>query len=236
MFAELEKQNAGADEPCYVGTFDPIDFPRTWDPIENSSFPSKVPCTWDPLEVPAPAPAPVAQSQPQMRLFQPQGLMFQPAVVATVHPAALVSQQSPQQPSSSTTMMLRKLPRHFTLERLISVLNSEGLRGSYDFLYLPRDMKTRKSFTYCFINWITPALAQAAMRRFDGYKLDGAVLTTQWVVDCYGLQTQIEKHRNKPYMHPNVPQEFKPMVFQNGCLVEFPKPTQEITMPQLGHH
>merc|ERR1711874_935069 len=158
----------------------------------------------------------MAKSHLQIQLFQPPpGMVFQQ--VTLQQPVVVQQQTIPAKQTSasgvSTTMMLRKLPRHFTIERLISVLNSENLRGSYDFLYLPRDMRTFKSFTYCFINWLTPALAQAAMDRFNGYKLDGAVLATQWVVDGYGLDTQIEKHRNKPYMHPSVPQEFKPMKF-----------------------
>lgn len=100
--------------------------------------------------------------------------------------------------------------------------------------YLPRDMKTRKNFNYCFVNWVGKCFAEDAMRRFDGYTLGTSLLKTQWITEGDGLQAQVEKLRNKPMMHPEVAQEFKPVLFCNGIPVEFPKPTQDINLLQFG--
>jgi len=36
-------------------------------------------------------------------------------------------------------------------------------------------------------------------------------------------------------MHKDVPEEFKPIILQNGLRVEFPPPTQKLRKPRVKH-
>jgi hypothetical protein len=177
----------------------------------------EVPQTWDPLE------APLAIAENEAPVMPPPGVWSKQNVVVEAPPT-----------QHWTTLMIRNVPKRFTLEKLVSLLDGQGFKGAYNLLYVPRDMKTHKNFNYCFVNMVGSSFAEAAMQRFSGHRVGSSVLETQWITDGDGLEAQIEKLRNKPMMHPDVPVEFKPVLFCNGFQVEFPKPTREISLLQFG--
>jgi hypothetical protein len=46
-----------------------------------------------------------------------------------------------------------------------------------------------------------------------------------------GLQANVNRYRSSPIMHPVVPDEYRPALFQNGCRASFPHPLAEIYPP-----
>merc|ERR1712166_1375530 len=68
-----------------------------------------------------------------------------------------------------TMVMLRNLPRALTRQMLLDVLDQQGFQGSYDFVYLPRDMRKLRCFGYAFINWVSVDHAIAVVQHFDSF-------------------------------------------------------------------
>merc|ERR1711957_731187 len=74
---------------------------------------------------------------------------------------------SPQFADSGAMVMFRNLPRALTRQMLLDVLDQQGFQGSYDFVYLPRDMRKLRCFGYAFINWVSVDHAIAVVQHFD---------------------------------------------------------------------
>jgi hypothetical protein len=148
---------------------------------------------------------------------------------------------SPQNTSSNlgvesdyTTVMLRNLPNDYTRDMLVDLLRSKGFGSSYDFLYLPFDFKRSSGLGYAFVNMTTHEEALRVMRilaGFHSWKLrSGKVLQVTWSTPLQGLSANIERYRNSPVMHPDVPEQFKPLLLSKGRIVAFPSPTRALPM------
>lgn len=135
--------------------------------------------------------------------------------------------------------MLRNMPNNYSRAMLLNLLDDEGFTGSYDFLYLPMDFKSRACLGYAFINFVDGETAGRFWAKFDGYcnwaipskKVSGV----SWSSPRQGLAAHIDNFRNSPVMARSVPDEYKPMVFSSGERVPFPPPTRNVRSPQLGH-
>merc|ERR1719408_628689 len=69
---------------------------------------------------------------------------------------------------------------------------------------------------------------------FSGWSFDSAkVCEVSWAHPHQGLSEHVERYRNSPVMHPTMPEEYKPMMFQNGIQQPFPQPTKAIKAPKL---
>jgi len=136
-----------------------------------------------------------------------------------------------------TTVMLRNLPEGFSHRALEELLDKEGFAASYDFMYLPADISTGKSFFYAFINLITPREAMRFHRQFSGFCGWPVPFSTpaavEWSEVFQGFGEMTERYRNSPMMHPLVPEELRPVVYRDGVRVPFPAPTQPIPAPRL---
>lgn len=146
---------------------------------------------------------------------------------------------------------MRNLPNHFTRALVLSLLDSQGFRGCYDFVYMPVDFAKSRSFGYAFINMISHEEALRMRQAFDGYVYpmpagahtsddgDEEICQTQrtcevaWGQPLQGLAAHIERYRNSPVMHKDVPEHFKPVLLQGGQQVKFPPPTKRIRAPRL---
>jgi hypothetical protein len=53
-----------------------------------------------------------------------------------------------------TTLMIRNIPNQYAQKDFGELIDSLGLKGTYDFLYLPMDKRTNGNVGYCFINFI----------------------------------------------------------------------------------
>jgi hypothetical protein len=155
----------------------------------------------------------------------------------------------PQDPdSTNTTVMMRHMPPNYTREKLLSLLDSEGFRGSFDFVYLPVDFTTFQGFGYAFINCTSNLEAHRFFKHFQGFTAwpqshmtaeeavgPPSVCEVSWGNPLQGRAAHIDRYRNSPVMHKDVPEQFKPVTFENGIRVKFPTPTKRIRPPRLKH-
>jgi len=143
----------------------------------------------------------------------------------------------PPPPENGTTVMLRNIPNRYTQGLLLSMLDDRGFAGRYDFVYLPMDFRNGVNLGYAFVNLLTHEDALKLMKTFEGFSgwsFDSAkICEVSWAHPHQGLPEHVERYRNSPVMHPTMPEEYKPMMFQNGVRIPFPGPTKAIRAPKL---
>jgi len=139
-----------------------------------------------------------------------------------------------------TTVMIRNMPNNYTRDMLLDMVDSMGFGGTYDFAYLPVDFQSQAGLGYAFLNFATVADAQACFDQFEGFcdwKLPSEkVCTVTWSSPTQGLEQHIDRYRNSPVMHPSLPDEWKPVLLQQGMRVAFPPPTKSIKTPKVRQH
>jgi hypothetical protein len=126
-------------------------------------------------------------------------------------------------PCERTTLVLRKLPKTVTRASLLEMLDTAGLKGLYDFVYLPMDFKKGKVFGYAIVNFVANESAESASSHFAA-----AGINTDWSDSHQGFDELIQRYRDSPIMHPSMPEISKPMIFCNGLLAPFPNPTKKV--------
>jgi len=135
-----------------------------------------------------------------------------------------------------TSLMFRGLPTEYNRAMFISMLNSEGFAGKFTLVYMPTDFKQGCSFGYAFACFDSNDAARVAKAHFEGYNkwviVSSKECDVDWCSDVQGLDAHIQKYRNSPMMHHSVPEEHKPVIFQNGAMVAFPCPTRRIPKPR----
>jgi RNA recognition motif-containing protein len=140
------------------------------------------------------------------------------------------------EPGEYTTAMLRNVPNNYTRAMLVELLDMKGFRRKFDFVYVPTDFEKGSGLGYAFVNFVGHKDAQDAIRileKFDDWKVPSRkILQLSWSMPLQGLIANIERYRNTSVMHPDVPEEFKPLVFKDGQPVCFPPPTRNIHPPQ----
>lgn len=129
-----------------------------------------------------------------------------------------------------TTVMLKNVPPNYNRSKLLKLLDDKGFHTLYDFVYLPVDFKKKTRLGYAFVNMIDHASAVRFMTEFEGLSdwqdetPNAEPAQTRWgKIHC--KTGHINRYRDSPLMHPNVPDEYKPMVFENGVQFPFPLPT-----------
>lgn len=139
------------------------------------------------------------------------------------------------QPSQSCTCVIRNIPVGYTRDLLLQMLDRYGFKGSYDFVYLPLDFRTKQILGHALVNLVSLV---------DAFRLrDSLHGSAEWVPCCdkkcevildsplQGFQAHVDRYRNSPVMHENVPDEFKPIIFVDGRRAPFPAPTKTIRSP-----
>merc|ERR1719401_2723791 len=110
--------------------------------------------------------------------------------------------------------MLRNLPNKYTRSALMGLLDENGFKDCYDLVYLPIDFKRSASFGYAFVNMGTHADAERSFKVFQGFSnwticASNKVLQVAWGEPLQGLDAHVERYRNSPVMHEDIPEEFK---------------------------
>lgn len=140
-------------------------------------------------------------------------------------------------PAARTTVMLRHLPRDLSQGELLELLDTKGFQGKYDFVYLPMHFLEQANLGYACVNLISADDVPAFWTAFDGLrkwpKLSTKVLRVGWSSPHQGLQAQVQRYRNSPVMHPSVPEEIQPLLFEDGRRVAFPPPTKTVRAPRV---
>lgn len=155
--------------------------------------------------------------------------------VSSPHAERRQNQGRAKSDTTYTTVMLRNLPNDYTRDMLLEFLDTRGFIGCYDFAYLPVDFKRKAGLGYAFVNFITHEDAERAKRDLQGFSdwkvYSQKVLQVAWSTPLQGLAANIDRYRNSPVMHPDVPDEFRPLLFNSGRPVPFPPPTRHIPPP-----
>lgn len=135
------------------------------------------------------------------------------------------------------TVMLRNLPNNYTRSMLLKLIDSEGFDGMYDFIYLPMDFKSQASLGYAFVNLTDSDQAARFFEAFVGFHdwvvPSQKVCSVNWSAPYQGREAHIERYRNSPVMHEDVPDDYKPMVFRDGERIKFPPPTKKLKVPRM---
>lgn len=144
--------------------------------------------------------------------------------------------EHPKQPQARTTVMLRNLPIGYSRDMLTQMLNDNGFAATYDFVYMPMNFRTKATFGYAFVNFVSASLAERSKEAFEGFSNWGVitdkVCEVSWSDMHQGLAAHVERYRNSPVMHESVADEYKPAMFANGVRVVFAPPTKKIKMPR----
>jgi hypothetical protein len=114
---------------------------------------------------------------------------------------------------------------------LVDFMDRHAFEGKYNLLYLPQRFAGKGCFHYAFVNFVTDRTAAEFRERFNGYyetDMFGDLFAEISWSQCQGLEANIEKFRNSSVMHPSVHDECKPLLFKDGKVVPFPKPTRKI--------
>jgi len=137
-----------------------------------------------------------------------------------------------------TTLMCKNVPNDYSRNMFTDMLDSEGLAGLYDFVYVPRDFKKSAGFGYAFVNFQTHAGAVSAMQCLQGFARwtvpTRKVLEVVWSSPHQGLSAHVDRYRNSPIMHAQMPEDYKPILLKDGVRIEFPHPTARIRAPYQG--
>lgn len=79
-----------------------------------------------------------------------------------------------QTPTNETTVMIRGIPCSITQEVLMAFLDCAGLKGQYNFFYLPTDTNRNERVTnlgYAFVNFVNQQSADLCKASFEGVRL-----------------------------------------------------------------
>lgn len=173
----------------------------------------------------------------------PQLSRARPSVVSTAASASEAAVGScnaddGQEDTGRTTVLLREIPREYSREQLIQLIDAAGFAFLYDFVYLPVDFKSGSNLGYAFANLILPEEALRFRCHFEGFTRwgipgDHAPCSVGWCMPQQGLPAHIERYRNSPVMHSSVPEEWRPVIFSNGVRIPFPPPTTLIKAPKV---
>jgi hypothetical protein len=135
-----------------------------------------------------------------------------------------------------TTLMLRNVPNSYTRDMLLALLDEEGFKGIYDFVYVPTDFHSLAGLGYAFVNFFSNDEAEKAIKFFEGFAAwrvaTQKVCHVSWSSPLQGLEAHVERFRNSPVMHEAVPECYKPVLFRDGVRQVFPGPTKRIRQPR----
>jgi hypothetical protein len=138
----------------------------------------------------------------------------------------------------NTTVMLKNLPNNYTRAMLLDLIDAAGFQCRYDFLYLPIDFRTHAALGYAFVNFLAESDAEKFHRHMDGFCRwalpSNKVCYVGWSQPHQGLDSNVQRYRNSPLMHPAVPDEYRPVIFLAGTRVPFPPPTKKVKPPRQG--
>jgi hypothetical protein len=197
-------------------------------------------CTQDRRCEPRPCCPPGVHARPAV-----QACFFVPQIVAAPFPAQVSVHEARTQSKTEellqdgtmTSLMLRNIPNNLKREALLELFDRLGFQGLYDFVYLPIDFSRKSNVGYSFVNLIDAAVASRFLATFQGFQgwtgSSRKVCEAVWTQPCQGLSGHVDRYRNSPVMHADVPDECRPVLFRNGERIAFPSPTKPLKRPKM---
>lgn len=131
-----------------------------------------------------------------------------------------------------TTMMLKHIPCRYTQGTLLREIDVSGFEGSYDFFYLPMDVRNKTSVGYCFINFLAPEDATRFAEVFGAHEFQrhrsdkiGEVSPAK----IQGLRNNLEHFSGRAVVSARDGKR-RPIVLQNGFRRDFCEVLAELSM------
>jgi len=123
-----------------------------------------------------------------------------------------------------TTVVITDIASNCTRDGLLAQLDASGLAGQYDFVYLPVSFETLATHGYGIVNFVSSHAAQMLMKKSPN--------SVSFSDQRQGLEGHVANFQDSSLMHEGVPDQFKPLLFQNGRRIPFPPPTRPTRMPR----
>lgn len=136
-----------------------------------------------------------------------------------------------------TTVIVRNLPGFFLREDLIKEIDAKGFAGLYNYVHVPGDFQTQSSRGYGFVNLISAEAVQRFMLAFDGFRdwpLPSLNICSAELARSQGVVANVRTYRSSAVMGNEIPERFRPVLFDGTERVPFPEPTRELQ--QMGDH
>jgi len=130
-----------------------------------------------------------------------------------------------------TAVMVRHIPGDTSVAAFLEALDSAGFAQMYDFVYVPMDFRKGVRLGYAIVNFVEPASAAAAMLHLSNMELGGNRLNASLSEANQHLSDLIQKYRDSAVMHWSVPEDCKPILFSEGQVLPFPRPTKVLEPP-----
>jgi RNA recognition motif-containing protein len=124
--------------------------------------------------------------------------------------------------------MLRNIPNNHDPERMQGILDDLGFAGQYDFVYLPRDFKSKAALGYGFVNFTAEDHAKLAYKLLDNFNAwtnstSEKRCEVQWS-RTQGYKANVQAVKNSPVGRRclRYPKSFQPILLQGGNPIPFP--------------
>jgi len=108
----------------------------------------------------------------------------------------------PKQETSVTSLMIRNIPYKMTLKGLMSIIDTNGFAGTYDFLHLPGRGYHFSNLGYAFINFCSSVSVAPFVSKFHGIgfsKLSG--INTEKIIEIRPAHAQGLAHNVAKVRH-----------------------------------
>merc|ERR1711920_71076 len=115
--------------------------------------------------------------------------------------------------------MLRNIPNKYMQENLLEEIDAAGFAGSYDFFYLPMDVRNNANVGYAFINFFRPEEFDRFRLHFEGYQFKRAgskKIATVSPAIVQGLKANVQNLMKKRVTQGM----YRPLVLRNGQRVD----------------
>lgn len=119
--------------------------------------------------------------------------------------------------------MLRNIPNKYVQSGLLEEIDEQGFRDTYDFFYLPMDMRNRTNVGYAFVNFVLPEDMERFTEHFDGYHFES--FTSQKIgkvssAHVQGLERNLRQLKTRAVTQ-HADDDYRPVVVHEGRRMSF---------------
>lgn len=137
---------------------------------------------------------------------------------------------TPTESEFKTTVMLRNVPYGESQLGVLNLIEERGFSGRFNFFYAPLDFSSGNNLGYAFINLPKRSDVEEFYTVFDQLRVDKEGWSQKDLQVCWarvqGSDPNVEHYRNSPVN--DMPENFRPMIFENGKQLPFPRPDENV--------
>lgn len=155
------------------------------------------------------------------------GRGFKPHHTSSVPKATDLAEKFTGNDGPPTTGMLRNIPNKYMQDLLLEEIDAAGFGGTYDFFYLPMDVRNNANVGYAFINFLQPPDFDRFRHQFEGYQFKRAgskKIATVSPAIVQGLKANVQNLLKKRVAQG----QYRPLVLRHGRRVELEHAADEL--------